>query len=35
MNFGELGIADKLVAFSDGKKVTDYFSSLLEEVVVE
>ena len=30
MNFGEMGISEKLVLFSDGKNVSDYFDEVLD-----
>ena len=30
MNFGEMGISEKLLLFSDGKNVSDYFDEVLD-----
>ena len=30
MNFGELGISEKLIMFSDGKNVAEYFDGILD-----
>jgi len=32
MNFGDLGLSEKLVMFSDGRNVVDYFSGILDEL---
>ena len=32
MNFKDIGIEDKLVVFSGGKEVTDYFDSMLSDL---
>ena len=34
MNFGELGISDKLVIFSDGKNVVDFICGTLDALKV-
>ena len=34
MNFGELGISDKLVLFSDGKNVVDFINGTLDAISI-
>ena len=32
MNFGEMGISEKLIMFSDGQNVAEYFDGILDSI---
>ena len=34
MNFGEMGISEKLIMFSDGQNVAEYFDGVLDKIDV-
>ena len=35
MNFGEMGISEKLIMFSDGQNVAEYFDGILDAIDIE
>ena len=35
MNFGEMGISEKLIMFSDGQNVAEYFDGILDALDVD
>lgn len=35
MNFGEMGISEKLIMFSDGQNVAEYFDGILDAIDIQ